>query len=147
LTKVVARGYFSEMKKQARPFTDEFKIYCGSLEEIRDALDDSVTTIARTKIRFGRLKLKRVQVLSALVLWFVRQTKDIQAQIMRETMPVLLKHADSPIKLDIEPSVDSAIGWAIAHGRKGRHRATLLDSDSLDEAGSGNRGVLPKVGV
>lgn len=109
-----------------RNFTNDEKVYADSLLEIREAFDDSVTRIARTAIRWGKLKVKKVQVLNALVLWFLGQSHETQQRIISEALPRLRQHHESETPLSIQPLSDVDVPLPgcddTKRKRNGRHK-------------------------
>lgn len=139
LTRVASRCHACGM----RPFNPEYKVHADSLVEIREAFDDAVKILARGAIRWGRVRIKKVQVLNALILWFLRQPEAVQRDIIGEAMPVLRKHAEAASPQPIEPaSVPAAVGrkrgFAAGH--------TVVDSDSHRENRIAGDTRLPKRG-
>jgi len=106
-------------------FNPEYKVHADSLIEIREGFDDAVKTLARTTIKWGRVRIKKVQVLNALLLWFLRQPDSVQAEIIGETMPMLRRHfLEGPLPIDrsVPPAVGRKKGYAGGH--------SMVDSDS-----------------
>lgn len=84
-----------------RNFSPDHKIHADSLIEIREGFDDVIKTLARGTIRWGTVRIKKVQVLNALILWFLRQSPETQRAIIGETMPMLRKHSESEERIEI----------------------------------------------
>ena len=109
LTRVRSWCQSADMKTK-RPFDADYKVHADSLIEIREGFDDAVKILSRGTIRWGRVRIKKVQVLNALILWFLRQPLSLQREIIGETMPLLRQMAESADPLPITPSIAPAVG-------------------------------------
>ncbi len=134
LTQVASWRHTRSMKT----FSPDHKIHADSLIEIREGFDDAVKTLARGAIRWGTVRIKKVQVLNALVLWFLRQPLDAQKQIIGETMPILRDHFDHGPK-PIVPLIAPDVGCKRAAYAVNQ---AVVDSDALgDNRVSGDHGA------
>ncbi len=127
-----------EQNALMRNFSPEYKVHADSLAEIREGFDDAVKSLARGAIRWGRVRIKKVQVLNALLLWFLKQPDALQREIIGETMPLLRKHVESTEPLPIE----------LVPARVGRRRASHpLHQSVIDSTPVSNDGVTDDHGA
>ncbi len=113
-------------------FHKDNRVYVDSIASIAQGINDLVNRLVKTKIRFGKRKLNKTRTLNGYYLWLLRQSDELQDEIIGGEMISLKAHHDATDDLPIEKA---SVAPAVSEKRHtyAASPPTVVDIDSKSQ--------------